>query len=109
MGSFAAVAQGERARAEADRDAARAPGASGDVTLGLVGKAVTFDTGGISLKPALSMDGMKGDMAGGAAVIAATAAIAELGLPLNVVVDRGRRPRTCPAATRFVPATSSAR
>ena len=64
----------------------RPPGARSDVTLGLVGKAVTFDTGGISLKPALSMDSMKGDMAGGAAVIAGTAAIAALAVPLNVTV-----------------------
>jgi leucyl aminopeptidase len=53
--------------------------------LGLVGKAITFDAGGISLKPALKMYDMKGDMAGGAAVIAATAAIAELQLPVRVL------------------------
>ena len=40
-----------------------------DTVLGLVGKAVTFDTGGISIKPALYMEDMKGDMAGGGAVI----------------------------------------
>jgi leucyl aminopeptidase len=57
----------------------------GDVVLGLVGKAITFDAGGISLKPALKMYDMKGDMAGGAAVIAATAAIAELELPVRIV------------------------
>jgi leucyl aminopeptidase len=56
-----------------------------DVTLGLVGKAITFDSGGISLKPALRMQDMKGDMAGGAAVIQGTAAIAELGLPVRVL------------------------
>src|SRR6266511_4273086 len=43
------------------------------LTLGLVGKAITFDAGGISLKPALKMYDMKGDMAGGAGVIAGTA------------------------------------
>src|SRR5512133_1321723 len=43
-----------------------------DVVLGLVGKAITFDAGGISLKPALKMYDMKGDMAGGANVIAGT-------------------------------------
>jgi leucyl aminopeptidase len=53
--------------------------------LGLVGKAVTFDTGGISIKPATRMQEMKMDMSGGAAVLEATAAIAELGLPLNMV------------------------
>jgi leucyl aminopeptidase len=56
-----------------------------DVVLGLVGKAITFDAGGISLKPAQGMEDMKGDMAGGAAVIAGTAAVAELGLPVRVV------------------------
>jgi leucyl aminopeptidase len=85
MGSFAAVAQGSAREPRLIVMRHRPPGASGDVTLGLVGKAVTFDTGGISLKPALSMDSMKGDMAGGAAVIAATAAIAALAVPLNVV------------------------
>jgi len=57
----------------------------GDLVLGLVGKAITFDAGGISLKPALKMQDMKGDMAGGAAVIAAAAAIAELELPVRVI------------------------
>jgi leucyl aminopeptidase len=56
-----------------------------DLVLGLVGKAITFDAGGISLKPALKMQDMKGDMAGGAAVIAGAAAIAELGLPVRIV------------------------
>jgi leucyl aminopeptidase len=56
-----------------------------DLVLGLVGKAITFDAGGISLKPALKMQDMKGDMAGGAAVIAGTAAVAELELPVKIV------------------------
>ena len=56
-----------------------------DLVLGLVGKAITFDAGGISLKPALKMYDMKGDMAGGAAVIAATAAVAELQLPVRIL------------------------
>jgi leucyl aminopeptidase len=59
--------------------------ARADVTLGLVGKAITFDAGGISLKPALKMYDMKGDMAGGAGVIAGTAAVAELGLPVRII------------------------
>lgn len=62
------------------------PGAKrDDLVLGLVGKAITFDAGGISLKPALKMQDMKGDMAGGAAVIAGTAAVAELELPVRIV------------------------
>jgi leucyl aminopeptidase len=51
----------------------------------LVGKALTFDSGGISLKPAEKMDEMKTDMAGGAAVIGAVSAAAELHLPVNIV------------------------
>ncbi len=54
-------------------------------TLGLVGKAVTFDSGGISIKPAAAMHEMKMDMSGGAAVLEATAAIAELGFPVEVI------------------------
>lgn len=51
----------------------------------LVGKAITFDTGGISLKPAENMEQMKSDMAGGAAVMGTFMAIAALKLPINVV------------------------
>ena len=51
----------------------------------LIGKAITFDTGGISLKPGAAMDEMKYDMCGGASVFGTVSAIAELGLPLNVV------------------------
>ncbi len=52
--------------------------------VGLIGKAITFDSGGISLKPAADMQDMKGDMAGGAAVIAAMQAIGHLKPTLNV-------------------------
>lgn len=51
----------------------------------LVGKGLTFDAGGISIKPAQGMDEMKYDMAGGAAVIGTMATIAELSLPIHVV------------------------
>jgi leucyl aminopeptidase len=61
------------------------PNATENVVLGLVGKAITFDAGGISLKPALKMYDMKGDMAGGAAVIAGTGAAAELGAPVRIL------------------------
>jgi leucyl aminopeptidase len=61
------------------------PNAKGDVVMGLVGKAITFDAGGISLKPALKMYDMKGDMSGGATVIAGTAAVAELELPVRII------------------------
>ncbi len=59
-------------------------GGSGE-TLGLVGKGVTFDTGGISLKPSAGMQEMKMDMSGAAAVLETVGAIAELGLKLNLV------------------------
>jgi leucyl aminopeptidase len=52
--------------------------------LALVGKGITYDSGGLSLKPAASMMTMKCDMAGAASVVAATFAIAELGLPIAV-------------------------
>ena len=52
--------------------------------LALVGKGVTFDSGGLTIKPSSSMVNMKGDMAGAASVVAATLAIARLGLPVKV-------------------------
>jgi leucyl aminopeptidase len=60
------------------------PDARGPV-LGLVGKGITFDSGGISIKPADGMEKMKGDMAGGAAVACAMRAIARLNAPVRVV------------------------
>ena len=53
-------------------------------TIGLLGKGITFDSGGISIKPAAGMEEMKGDMSGGAAVIAALWALAKLKAPVNV-------------------------
>ena len=88
MGSFAAVAQGsieEPALITLRYDGADASGP----VLGLVGKAVTFDTGGISIKPANKMSEMKFDMSGGAAVLGAIEAIAELKLPVRVVAVVG--------------------
>ena len=58
--------------------------AKGLPTVALVGKAVTFDSGGISIKPSADMDQMKLDKSGGIAVLAAMKAVAELGLPLRV-------------------------
>ena len=60
-------------------------GAPDEAPVALVGKAVTFDSGGISLKPGDGMEQMKMDMAGGAAVIATLVSAARLQLPLNVV------------------------
>lgn len=56
-----------------------------DPIFALVGKAITFDSGGISIKPSDKMDEMKFDMSGGAAVLGGMKAIATLGLKLNVV------------------------
>ncbi|NLL89790.1 MAG: leucyl aminopeptidase [Dehalococcoidales bacterium] len=59
---------------------------SNDIDLALVGKGITFDTGGISLKTAAGMEEMKADMSGGAAVLAAIGSIARLKLKINVTV-----------------------
>ena len=56
-----------------------------DVVLGLVGKGITFDTGGISIKPSDNMDKMKDDMSGGAAVICAMVAMARLDIPVRCI------------------------
>ena len=60
-------------------------GAPASPVLGLVGKGITFDSGGISIKPAADMDRMKDDMAGGAAVACAMRAVAELKAPIRVI------------------------
>jgi leucyl aminopeptidase len=54
-------------------------------TVVFVGKGITFDSGGLSLKPPKAMETMKCDMSGAAAVLAATSAIARLGVPVNVI------------------------
>lgn len=84
MGAFAAVAQGSEQEPALITLRYEHPNAQGQV-LGLVGKAVTFDSGGISLKPGPKMSEMKFDMSGGAAVIAAIAAIARIGLAVRIV------------------------
>jgi leucyl aminopeptidase len=91
MGAFAAVAQGsdqEPALITLRYDGR--PGAGSTAPkLGFVGKAVTFDSGGISLKPGPKMAEMKFDMSGGAAVIEAVGAIARLKLPVELVAVVG--------------------
>ena len=86
MGAFAAVAQGSteepaliELRYEPEGADAHAP------RLAMIGKAVTFDTGGLALKPAPRMAEMKFDMCGGAAVIEAICALAELRVPARVL------------------------
>ncbi|WP_028456716.1 leucyl aminopeptidase [Chitinilyticum litopenaei] len=84
MGSFLAVARGS----------AQAPrlivleyrgGKKAQKPVALVGKGITFDSGGISLKPGEAMDEMKYDMCGAATVLGTFRAVAELGLPVNLV------------------------
>ncbi len=60
-------------------------GKKGDKPYALVGKGITFDTGGISLKPGLGMDEMKYDMGGAASVFGTLKAVLELQLPINLV------------------------
>ncbi len=88
MGAFAAVAQGSDQEPALITLRYDGDGAGGPV-LGFVGKAVTFDSGGISLKPGPKMSEMKFDMSGGAAVIEAIAAIARLRLPVKIVAVVG--------------------
>jgi len=85
MGSFAGVAQGSHNPAQLIVMRYEPAEPRGELVLGLVGKAITFDTGGISLKPADYMEDMKGDMSGGAAVIEGIGALAELEVPLRVI------------------------
>jgi leucyl aminopeptidase len=83
MGGLLGVAQGS---AEEPRFIVlRYNGAGDEKPIAFVGKGITFDTGGISIKPALDMGDMKGDMAGGASVIAALSAIAQLKPRINVI------------------------
>ncbi len=83
MGGLVAVSQGG---AEDPRlIVLRYDGGGSGETLGLVGKGVTFDTGGISLKPSAGMHEMKMDMSGAAAVLESVGAIAELGLELSLI------------------------
>lgn len=111
MGAFAAVAQGSAQEpalitmrydppgiatggTSGAADAGESAGAGGEdggraPVLGIVGKAVTFDSGGISLKPGAKMSEMKFDMSGGAAAIQAIAAIARLRLPIRVIAVIG--------------------
>ncbi|MCD0496278.1 leucyl aminopeptidase [Achromobacter sp. MY14] len=91
MGSFLSVARGSAEalrfivlrHAGAKTAKKGAKGAQGPIVL--VGKGITFDAGGISLKPAATMDEMKYDMCGAASVLGSFRALAELELPLDVV------------------------
>jgi leucyl aminopeptidase len=88
MGGFAAVAQGSEQPAKLIRIDYDGAGER-EPRLALVGKAVTFDTGGLWLKPAPKMHEMKFDMAGGAAVLETVAALADLHAPVRVMAIVG--------------------
>lgn len=85
MGSFLSVAAGSEEPPKFIIMHHKPSTKKSDEKIALVGKGVTFDTGGISLKPSANMDEMKGDMSGSAAVIAAMAAISKLDLPVEVL------------------------
>ncbi len=98
MGAFAAVARGSEQEPALivlkyeGREGSNPQGSNPSPTgplLAFVGKAVTFDSGGISLKPGAKMAEMKFDMSGGAAVLEAVAAIARLRLPVRLVAVIG--------------------
>jgi leucyl aminopeptidase len=84
MGALLAVARGSRQPPQLIEIAWNG-GPRNAAPVVLVGKGITFDSGGISIKPAASMDEMKFDMCGAASVLGVIAAIARLELPINVV------------------------
>lgn len=84
MGSFLSVAAGSDQPAKLIVLEYKG-GAKKEAPIALVGKGITFDTGGISIKPGPGMDEMKFDMCGAASVLGSFAALIELNLPINVV------------------------
>lgn len=84
MGSLLSVAKGSAQPPKMIRLSYKGRGGEG-YDLALVGKGITFDTGGISIKPAANMEAMKADMTGAASVIAAMGAIAKLAPKVNIV------------------------
>lgn len=84
MGSFLSVAAGSDQEPRLVEVHYRG-GSADQKPIAFVGKGITFDTGGISLKPSTNMHDMKGDMGGAATSLAATLAVAELKLPVNVI------------------------
>ncbi len=85
MGAFAAVAQGSREPAKLIVLEHAPPGTENDQPMVFVGKGITFDTGGISLKPGDKMEAMKHDMAGAAAVLGAFETIGREGIQRRVI------------------------
>jgi leucyl aminopeptidase len=85
MGALSAVGRGSRNEPRLIVLRYDPPDARKNIVLGLVGKSITFDTGGISLKPGAKMEDMKGDMAGGAGTLHGIGAIAALKLPVRAI------------------------
>jgi leucyl aminopeptidase len=86
MGALTAVGRGSRNEPRLIVVRYDPPAAArSDVLLGLVGKSITFDSGGLSLKPATSMEDMKGDMAGGAGTLHGIGALAALNMPVRAL------------------------
>ena len=85
MGALTAVGRGSRNEPRLIVLRYDPPGARDDILLGLVGKSITFDAGGISIKPAGGMQDMKGDMSGGAGTLHGIGALAALGTPVRAI------------------------
>ena len=103
MGGLVAVSQGSAE--EPQLIVLRYAGGGEGPTLGLVGKGVTFDTGGISIKPSAGMHEMKMDMSGAAAVLEAVDGDRRARSSPSTSSRSSPRPRTCPPARRSSPAT----
>src|SRR3954453_23663987 len=85
MGALSAVGRGSRNEPRLIVLRYDPPGARDDMVLGLVGKLITFDAGGISIKPSGGMQDMKGDMSGGAGALHGIGALASLGTPVRAI------------------------
>ncbi|GAB4393864.1 MAG: leucyl aminopeptidase [Gammaproteobacteria bacterium] len=85
MGAFLSVAKGSQEPAKLITIEYKGSTKATDKPIVLVGKGITFDSGGISIKPSAAMDEMKFDMCGAASVLGTLKAVAELKLPINVV------------------------
>jgi len=85
MGAFLSVTKGSRQPPKLITIHYKGLTGRNNAPVVLVGKGITFDSGGISIKPSLAMDEMKYDMCGAASVIGTLRSVAELGLPINVV------------------------
>jgi leucyl aminopeptidase len=85
MGALSAVGRGSRNEPRLIVLRYDPPGARDDLVFGIVGKSITFDAGGISIKPSSGMQDMKGDMSGGAGTLHGIGALAALGTPVKTI------------------------